>query len=79
MQGAMQCLLHLRRQTLHPAPHVGVAAAIHSRTPVGGTITDLMIAHARSPGVVTGMQTRMSAPSATSMDAASAAGPPQGR
>src|SRR5262249_16947214 len=73
---AVQRLLHLTRQPLHPAPHVGMAGC--DPYPNAGrqhdhrATTTLMIPHPRSPGVVTGMRTRMSVPSATSTAAASA-------
>ena len=74
----MQRFLHLTRQPIHPAPHVGMAGCDPhpnaGRQPDHRATTALMTAHASSAGVVTGMRTRMSAPSATSTAAASASG-----
>src|SRR5208282_556815 len=82
MRIAVQHLLHLTRQPLHPAPHVGMAGCDPNpdagRQPDHRATTALMTAHAKSAGVVTGMRTQISEPSATSTAAASAPGLSQG-
>src|SRR5262252_3214027 len=74
---ALQRLLDLTRQPLHPAPHVGVAGRNPHPHPARQcdhrVASVLMIAHANSLGVVIGRRTRMSAPNSISTAAASAA------
>src|SRR5271169_379412 len=70
MRVALEPLLHLERQALHPAPHVGVPSRDphpnSSRKRDHREANALMIAVASSAGAVAAMRTRMSRPSSIS-------------